>query len=465
MKQQLEPIPEKTRAHNTEPKEDLQPGTQYTEPSLDYLSNLKAFLTALVILHHTAVFYGGAGHLPYHSTSSPSGSEPILVAFNAVNQTFLMALFFFIAGFFSQRSLARRTERTGEREGSVGGGPKRFIMDRFRRLAVPTVLYTLLGPAFCRVAVELGRGREVRAEDVRAEVRTARGVRGPVWFCALLLIFDTLLAASWTCHPQGLVVGIGETSTKVEQNSHPASSIHGPQLFAALALLTTIDFLWRLYFPIGQIFAPLNLNLGYLPQYIAAYTFGVRTQNPEYVVPSVRSLCVLVAVSLGSSALLARSVSSTADGASRGEALGGWNTFAAVYAVWNNSTGYLIGAALLNCFRRHATSPCKRMSSLAYTAFLVHIPISLLMCVSLERWVAGTVVKTFIVGTLNIVASWAVAWAWDVGLSKCRLGGETTPTTKVEARAGSAPQHSRRRTLSKGEKALEILEGLDEVGC
>lgn len=457
MKQHLEPIPEKTRLRNMPPKEDLQPGTHFTEPSLQYLSNLKAFLTALVILHHTAVFYGGAGHLPYHSSSSPPGSEPVLVAFNAVNQTFFMALFFFIAGFLSRQSLARRTERT------VTKGIAGFVKDRLRRLGIPVVVYSIFAPAVCRVAAELGRGREVKAEHFWAEIKGIKGVRGPVWFCALLLIFDILLAATCTFRPRTLAA-MDNRSAKRKADFNRPSSVHGPTLLAALALLTTIDFLWRLYFPVGRMFTPLNLNPGYLPQYIAAYIFGVSTPTPGSAIPSTRSLRALAAISLASSALLGRSMSSTFGG-EQGKVLRGWNTGAAAYAVWNNSTGYLIGTGLLQCFQCRMNASWERISSLAYLAVLVHIPVSLLICLFSQGWREGPVIKTIIVGSVNIGTSWLVAWAGNACLSQCRQTEGTTPAANIETRAGSAQQRTRHRTLSKGEKALEILEGLDEVGC
>ena len=70
-----------------------------------YLDNLRTYLTALVILHHTAVAYGGAGGWYY--LEYPNQSSLPLAIFNALNQTYFMAAFFVLSGYFSAHSIQK----------------------------------------------------------------------------------------------------------------------------------------------------------------------------------------------------------------------------------------------------------------------------------------------------------------------------------------------------------------------
>ena len=53
---------------------------------------MRIVLTALVILHHVALVYGGSGG--WYWREQPGASSPILAMFNAINQAFFMGFFF-----------------------------------------------------------------------------------------------------------------------------------------------------------------------------------------------------------------------------------------------------------------------------------------------------------------------------------------------------------------------------------
>lgn len=428
-------------------------------PRLDYLANLKAALTALVILHHTAIAYGGAGQLIYRAPSHPPESNPALVAFNAVNQTFFMALFFFIAGFFSRRSLARRVDR----DGTAGAG--RFVGDKMWRLGLPSAVYSLLGPPFCALVVAVGRGGDADWEGAWSSVTGIRGVRGPVWFCALLLMFDCLLAGLYWLKETRLpdLAFAGASVALPEDGAASTPSTAGMMLLASLTLLSVVDFLWRLCFPVGFIFTFLNLNMGYLPQYVAAYAFGVAVTAPEDAVGRPRSMYCLGAISMAGGVLLITSMSSRL-GDARDPALGGLNALAAVYAVWNNAMGYLIAAGLLRLVHTHVSSSWKATTDLAYTAFLLHIPVSTLVEVALEWMDLGPVTMTVVVGSINVLASWAAARMWERAGSAIKERTITAQAATVQRQALGSRAPNRRRESSTGERTIEILEGLDEVG-
>ncbi|HNX60398.1 MAG TPA: acyltransferase [Spirochaetota bacterium] len=89
---------------------------------LDYLDNLKVFLTALVIVHHVGQAYGNTGGFWFFT--HPGTRVPNLGYFFFFNASFFMGLFFFISGYFFPGSFDRH-------------GAKKFITDRLIRFGIP----------------------------------------------------------------------------------------------------------------------------------------------------------------------------------------------------------------------------------------------------------------------------------------------------------------------------------------
>ena len=98
---------------------------------MHYLDNLRIYLTVLVILHHAALAYGGAGNWAVQDPAVDEISPIFLTFFNALNQSYFMSAFFLLAGYFTPRSLERK-------------GPKQFLIDRLVRLGIPILVYTTI---------------------------------------------------------------------------------------------------------------------------------------------------------------------------------------------------------------------------------------------------------------------------------------------------------------------------------
>jgi peptidoglycan/LPS O-acetylase OafA/YrhL len=77
------------------------------EKRLIYLDSLKVFMTVLVVLHHTAIIYGGSGSWFYYEHQDNVVVNTLLTMFTAINQSFFMGLFFFISGFVTPACLYR----------------------------------------------------------------------------------------------------------------------------------------------------------------------------------------------------------------------------------------------------------------------------------------------------------------------------------------------------------------------
>jgi Acyltransferase family len=100
-----------------------------------YIDRLRSAITVLVILHHTAITYGAIGGWFWREAEpSRTLSGILLILFCTTNQAYFMGFFFLLAGYFTPASLDRK-------------GYRRFILDRFIRLGIPILAFTLiLGP-------------------------------------------------------------------------------------------------------------------------------------------------------------------------------------------------------------------------------------------------------------------------------------------------------------------------------
>src|SRR5262245_13845471 len=110
------------------------------DAALDYL---RAFITVLVVAHHSVLAYAlispnAAPRDPLHPwlAGIPIADSHRLVGFDLFglfNDTFFMALMFLLSGLFVSPSLARK-------------GGARFLRDRLLRLGVPFAVMALLAP-------------------------------------------------------------------------------------------------------------------------------------------------------------------------------------------------------------------------------------------------------------------------------------------------------------------------------
>ena len=82
---------------------------------------LRASLTLLVVMHHTAITYGAIGGRYYREVRTDALSSTLLVLFCTLNQALLMGLFFLPAGYFTPAAEARKARGRGaiSRTGSL----------------------------------------------------------------------------------------------------------------------------------------------------------------------------------------------------------------------------------------------------------------------------------------------------------------------------------------------------------
>ena len=355
---------------------------------LFYLDNFRTYLTALVILHHTAISYGGSGNWFYKSRyHTPDTSFP-LIMFNAVNQSYFMRSFFSLSGYFSAEGLRRKKAWP-------------FLRTKFIKLDIPLVVYTLLGPPALIAIRRLYHHQRLSWNILINSWKSLRGIKGPIWYLALLLILDSVHAL----------------------RPSMAKFLTQTKIVAIVAVTAITSFAVRLAYPIGQNFKPLNLQLGYVPQYVTAYTLGCLLPFPPNPLLTSSMRIGLGTVSLVSAVGILGLVDSYPQSYTPDSARGGANLPAFLYAVWNEITGYLLGASILRGFR-NSSALNKRwgppdVGRCSYAAFLVHPIVCVAVQMMADEWNANGIVKTAVVGTLGNVGSWGVGW----GLTKVPFFG------------------------------------------
>lgn len=454
---------------NTLPRQPT-PSLSASRPMLHHLSALRIGLTSLVVVHHTAIPYGGLGSWGWRSPGFPT-TAPALVAFNAFNQTWFMAGFFWMAGAFTHAQLRKAIQAKPALDKSVtrtnrqGQNLASFITGRTQRLVVPAIAYTLLVAPLLKIMILAHeRPSSITLTDIKSVLKgyfgTLRGIRGPVWFSVLLFLFD---AAATT---------VASLSASAFQPRSRRSSPRRRYVFGGFGLAALAAFLVHVPCPVGYVFTPLNLQPAFLPQYAFAYIMGhvcassgsmylhsLYPYSRERPLSSFAFSAITMALGLGATC------ASVVFGKSKHVSLAaGWKLFsggfslpAALYAAWDTLGFITILPSIVAICERYFNRPelftfrlpsalssktgerkKLELSRYAYATFLIHPVVSLgielltqrllmpyIDCSQLNKgkswWaLSAPLLATAVVGTMNTVASWAagiamVEWVPFVG--------------------------------------------------
>lgn len=313
------------------------------------LDRLKAGLTLLVVFHHTAITYGGAGGWFYRELKqSDAPSSILLTFFCAINQAYFMGLFFLIAGLFTPQALQHKS--------SV-----RFLLDRFVRLGIPLLAFGwLLGPV--TIALVQATLRDRSFSEVLVSL-WQRGVfeQGPLWFAKALLL---MALASLLLHR---VAGWPREGTR----PFPGNG----QLLLAAIVCGLAAFALRLVWPVGTEF--WGLQLGYFAGYVILYVAGnLAAQTgwldrmPEPQVRRWRRIAWITLPLLAPLGLLKDALPIF-----QGNPMGGWNLPALMYAFWEPFVAWGVILWLLARAQRAsvASSPLwERLSRRAFAIYVIH---------------------------------------------------------------------------------------------
>jgi len=226
-------------------------GLPISSTRLGYVDNIRWVVIVRVLSMHSADTYSPFGNWYYTEHAKLDFATLLFFGtYQSFLQAFFMGLLFFIAGYFTPRSYDSK-------------GAPRFLLDRFLRLGIPTLLYMLaVGPL---TEYFVSRSWHTRWSFPKAWLeypKTGKALSGsgPLWFCLALLIFSMGYAAVRQLRPE----------LSPRHNSGPLPRPGAILAFVAGLGLST--FALRLFIPSGA--AVLNLQVADLPQYILMFVLG-----------------------------------------------------------------------------------------------------------------------------------------------------------------------------------------------
>jgi len=328
-----------------------------------FVDNLRILLISMVLVVHLDDTYGAIGSWYYHDPATNLLTGALLSIPNAIGMASGMGVFFLIAGYFTPGSHDRK-------------GSRSFLRDRLVRLGIPLLLYgLLLDPLVVYIASGLHGSYWSFYGNYLPQVR---GVTGPAWFIAVLLLFSFLYAA-WR--------GLTRHRMPVFARSGKLPGYRAIAVFIfALGLVT---FVVRIWWPAGWIFLPLNVPVGYLPQYISLYILGLIAYRRNWffeLTPKMGrdwSLIALMAtlIILGGLVFPSTMQQEAAAAGTRQAGLaiaGGFNWLAFSYALWESFAVVGVCIGLLVLFRQrwnHQGRLARSLAANVYLVYLIHPPV------------------------------------------------------------------------------------------
>jgi len=312
-----------------------------------FIDNLRVYLTLLVIFHHAAIAYGGAGDWGVKDRVTDEISPILLSLFNGVNQAYFMATFFLLAGYFTPVAFDRK-------------GTRQFLTDRLIRLGIPLLIYTT-------VIVNLNGfllDRFYFGEPYQLRIGYTPG---HLWFLQALLLFALIYACFRT------LTGARATSRPAAVRPFPSEWI----LWAMIALLALLTFSVRVWFPVGVWVG--GLQLGHFVHYLFAFWVGILAYRYDWFTqlppPQARRWGIGVLLGIPAFLLVGLAAGVLSDPAALDLMMGGAHWQALLYALWESF--FLIAAMifLIHLFRSrfNQAGPWLRwLAANVYTVYIIH---------------------------------------------------------------------------------------------
>ena len=218
---------------------------------LYFVDNLRTYIIVLVVLHHLAIVYG-TGYIFYYVEPAYNDAlaSIVLPIFIAINQAYFMGLLFLISGYFSPGSLDRK-------------GPTLFVKDRLIRLGIPLVVFYFVLNPIASLGLNYGESPIVHIATPLTWQDYPKLVGfGPIWFIAMLLIFD---------------IGFAIWCVARRNRPRPNGGTEEPPRYRTIAVfiivLAVATYLIRIAIPLDKFVAGFP-TISYLPQYLSFFIVG-----------------------------------------------------------------------------------------------------------------------------------------------------------------------------------------------
>ena len=368
---------------------------------LHYLDNLRTSLVVLVVLHHIALVYGAAAPFYYQE---PPFDDPLafllLAGFVLLNQSWFMGALFLLAGYFTPGSLDRK-------------GPRSFLRGRLVRLGIPILVGIFVLEPISRLGFFLMPASLTGITQAPTwSVYPALLGLGPLWFIALLLLFDVGYAA-WRTAPR-------------KRPPAPAGKASLPGYLAILFLVAALaltSYLIRMVVPLGQEIGLLVyfLNfptIAYLPQYLIFFVLGIVSYRHDWFakVPGSMGLAGFAAAVAAAVLLFPPAISGHLFSVEVAEPMlflgdGHWQS--AAYALWDSTTAVGLCLGVIVLFRRFFDGHGefgRFLSRHSYAVYVIHTPIIVYLAFALRDVALQPLLKFVVAAVVMVPTCFAVAY-------------------------------------------------------
>lgn len=357
---------------------------------LIFADNLRTALVILVVLHHLAVIY--AANIGFYYVEPPHGQVLaliLLVVFELLNQGYFMGFFFLLSGYFTPGSFERK-------------GLRAFLKDRMIRLGIPLLAFMfLLDPLTFYIGVPHIDASLLAKGGITLPLTRQDYYRfinpGPLWFVAMLLVFDFTYAA-WRV---------------ATRNWHARSkndfSLPNYRTIVVYALaLALASYLIRIVVPLATYVLDFP-TLAYLPQYLSFFAIGIIAYRRDWLraIPSRMG-------KLGFGVALVATLTLFPVALRGGAAfLGGGSWESALYALWDSTFAVGMVLGLITLFRRRFDYPSKLgqfLSQHSYTVFVIHIPVIVSLAVVMQGIHLEQLLKFILAAAIGVPLCFGAAY-------------------------------------------------------
>ncbi len=366
-----------------------------TTSRLFYLDHLRTALVALVVLHHVALVYGAGA--PFYYVEPPL-NEPlaylVLLAFVLFNQAWFMGALFFLSGYFTPGSFDRK-------------GAGSFLKGRLICLGIPLLIfYFVLNPLSSTGYWQMPASLTGITNPLTWGAYPFLLGMGPMWFVAMLLLFDFGYAA-WRKMT-------GKRITTSENESSPP----GYLLIGVFTLvLALVSYLLRIVIPMGQEVLGFP-TLAYLPQYLSFFVLGAiaSRQNWLRTIPRSMGVAGIVLAVVAAVLLFPLALSGSLFSLAISEPAGfvGYGTWqSAVYALWDSifAVGMFLGAmTLFRRFFNKESGAGSFLSKQSYAVYILHTPIVVFIAIALKGVSLEALLKFGMVAVIAVPVCFVAAF-------------------------------------------------------
>jgi len=379
-----------------------------------FLDNLRALMVILVLIFHSGASYGtGAEFWPFHD----SNSSGIIDIFMFICDVFMMALLFFIAGYFAWPSLRKN-------------GTRRFINSKLKRLGLPWIIISVfvlpvldyvhylirnreqalptLGlPEYWALSMKKIAGFYTGWMDMSAYwSMTEAFYQRYMWFLSLLLVFFIVFALLHKLKPYVYKktdrqnVTLANSKKDVFRGFLIVSVIM--VILFGVARFNYPEFMGSGWFSLGNL---IQFQFGKLILYACCFTLGILAFSGKWfsgfgfgkaIVWALVCFCLF-----GLNMLVLKNLTSTAT-----PALGFKLAFCALYPLWTLSfIGFFV--SLAHKYWNRSTKLNKSVSNNSYNMYLVHYIVPFTLPLMLSDLAVPTLLKFFFVSVVTLVFSYA----------------------------------------------------------